>query len=235
MDIFVPGLRDRRMAAADENRTANNREIYGRGTSARRLSQRSSGGNFDVGQARNSRSANIINTIVLHQTTFYSRDDLPSESEDNDISDDHRLDKVIAHFIVRADGTIIYTHDVEHILNSVSRRWGIDIEFEGKYGHEHIPQSNRLRQTAIRSGHRLIFWLKGYLPNIQYIHPHGQIQRSGGKRDSCSGPDIWINVGEWAVTNLNLTCDQTFARYPNRGISDAQRNSAYYQDIADWW
>jgi hypothetical protein len=64
------------------------------------------------------------------------------------------------------------------------------------------------------------------VPSIRFIHPHGQVQRSGGKYDTCCGPDIWMNVGEWCATHLSMTTDTT-DRYTNNGISPQQRNAAY--------
>ena len=235
MDIYAPGLRDRRVAAADVGRTRDGREIYGNGTSARRLSTRRGGRGFDVRTARISRSASQINTVILHQTTFFTNDPLPVENLDNDIADDHRLDFVIAHFLVRADGNILYLRDVEHILNSVSGRFGIDIEFEGQYGHEPTPRPPRLSANATQAGRRLIVSMHDQLPGLRFIHPHGQVQSRGrGKRDSCPGPDVWMNVGEWAVQEFGLTSDTTFSSYSNHGISPAQRNSAYDRHITTW-
>lgn len=232
MDIFAPGLRDRRIAAADEAQTLDGRWIYSRRTSARRLSERRGGSGFDVRRARTSRNASQINTVILHQTTFFSRDPLPVQDLDDDIADDHRLDVVIAHFLVRSDGNILYIRDIEHILQSVSGRFGIDIEFEGRYGHEATPHSPRLSEEAIRAGRRLIVSLRNQLPSLRFIHPHGQVQSRGrGKRDSCPGPDIWMNIGEWAVQEFGLTCDSTFTSYDNYRISPAQRNSAYDRHI----
>jgi hypothetical protein len=43
----------------------------------------------------------------------------------------------------------------------------------------------------------------------------------------------WVNVGEWAVRELHLTCDQTDPRahYPNHGISPLQRDRDYDQHV----
>jgi hypothetical protein len=229
MNIFVPGLRDRRVAAADENRTAHGLEIYGLRTPARRLSQ--TGTKFDVRTVPTTRDLHKINTVILHQADFFSSDPLPARPNDTNIRNDHRFDRVIAHFVVRSDGNIIYTHDIEHRLNSISGTKGIDIESEGHYGFDRVPRPPRLSRSAILSGRRLVLWLMAYVPSIQYIHPHGQIQRAGGKRDSCSGPDIWVNIGEWAVANLHLISEPTSPPYPNLRISEAQRNSAYRQEI----
>lgn len=237
MDIFVPGMRDRRVAAADETHApaipgGDPRPIYGDGSVARRMSL-ADASHFDVRRAPFAREPTQINTVVLHQMSVFHQDALPALTLDSDISDDHSLDHVIAHFVVRSTGEILYTHDVQYVLNSVSGRRGIDIEFEGRYGNQRAPESSRLSAEAIRSGRRLLLWLQAYLTSLAYIHPHGQLQSHGsGKRDSCPGPDIWVNIGEWAVANLGLTADQTFPGYTNRGITPAQRNPRYDQGIA---
>lgn len=232
MDVFVPGLHDRREAAADENRTANGRQIYARGTSARRLSDRDGNGRFDIQRARFSRIAANINTVVLHQTDFFCSEPVPKGNASESIQSYHRFDKIIAHFVITDEGQIIYTHDIEHMLNSVSGRFGIDIEFEGGYGHSPVPEGTRLSEASIIAGRRLLLWLNGSLPSIQHIHPHGQLQSTGGKRDSCPGPDIWVNVGQWAVENLGFNCDEPHRYYSNRGISEAQSFSTYQQDVS---
>ncbi len=235
MNIYVPGMRDRRTAAADETHAPSAgggpRPIYGRGTSARRMSE--SRRAFDVRRATFNRAPTDINTVILHQITAFHPAPLPGEATDGDIHSDHSLDHVIAHFVVRATGEIIYTHDVQFILNSVSGRHGVDIEFEGGYGNQTTPQGTRLSRQAILSGQRLLRWLDAYLPNLRYIHPHGQIQGRGrGKHDSCPGPDVWVNVGQWAVANLGLVSDRPHHSYPNHGISPAQTNPNYDQHVS---
>ena len=242
MEFHMPGIRDRRLAAANEHRakrksreTGELMQIFGGGSSARRLGMRfapTSRTGFNIANASFSRNLSMVNTIVLHQTTFVSGDALPPVSADSEISNDHRLDRVIAHFVVRADGTIVYMRDVEHTLNNGGGRHGIDIEFEGDYSHSSFPQGMRLGRRAILSARELLTNLVSLSSiAIRNIHPHGQIQKdSRSKFDSCCGPDIWVNVGEWAVANLNLNCEQPVSYYQNKGISDAQRNQEYNQD-----
>jgi hypothetical protein len=105
----------------------------------------------------------------------------------------------------------------------------------------------------IRAGRELVRALAGQMPRITHIHPHGQIQgrqRSDdsvcGGRDSdnpcgslgsCPGPDIWINVGQWACAprpdGLGLVSDPPLADlgYPLRSIDRQQLNPAYRREI----
>ncbi len=250
----MPGLRDRRIAASDEYldgserreralfndsgrvdplRLRRGRFIYGRGTAPRRASQRRDV-NFDVNRFAFSRPTDNITTIVLHSTRGRDFNDLPPLSQDNNRRSYHRIDEVIAHFVICQDGSIVYTHDIQYVLNCAGGGKGIDIEFAGNFS-----MSNRLSVSAIRSGRALISQLKyKILNNLSFIHPHGQVQQgvhggrgNGGKFDICSGPDVWVNVGQWAVENLQLTCETTDQGYPNHGISEVQTDSAYRQDI----
>ncbi len=143
------------------------------------------------------------------------------------------------------DGTIVYTRDVLHILNNMGGRWGIDIEFAGRYGLMPNPgfrpgsrqprytaaedptrSIDRLSQRTIGSARRLIRFLSGALP-IQYIHPHGQF--TPGKARTCPGPDIWMNIGDWACENLGLQYERQDRRYRSGEIDPQQRNYGYLQ------
>ncbi len=270
MDIVIPGLglgrfRDRRIAASDEyldgsesrerrlynsvpagdrqpRRALSGRFIYGLGTPQRRLSQlrpRS----FNVTSRAFARTPEQITTIVLHSTRgrAFQATDLPNPMQDTHRGSYHRVDEIIAHFVIFQDGTVVYTHDIQYILNCAGKRKGIDIEFAGRFSHDETISSGseRLSTEAILSGRALIRELKlKYLNNLNYIHPHGQVQSgarggrgNGGKFDICSGPDVWVNVGEWAVNTLGLTCETTDSGYPNHTISELQSNPAYRQTV----
>lgn len=230
MDILLAGLRDRRGAAADVFTTRDGRNIYATGSHARRAAAQPPA-TRDVRTAHFDRQPSDIQAVILHVTTFTSSEPLPPVAADGNIANRHRLDHVIAHFVVRRSGEILYTHDVQYRLNSVSGSRAVDVEFEGDFGHGPRPTAERLSAAAISAGRQLVKALK-YQLGVRYVHPHGQVQETAGnpKRDSCPGPDIWVNVGEWAVRHLGLVCDQTVMRN-NHGISTAQRNPAYDQRL----
>jgi N-acetylmuramoyl-L-alanine amidase len=256
MDILLPGIRDRRIAASDEyldgsertereqflatpgwarNRPTRGRFIFGAGTLERRLSEDRPIG-FNLPRGHVDRSPSQITTIILHSTAGpeFSADALPARSTDGDRGSYHRVDEIIAHLLVFQDGTIVYTHDIELILSDAGGRKGIDIEFAGSFPNDLAVQASaaRLRPTAIQQGRRLVKYLKSLLPHLRYIHPHGQVQRGrSGKLDSCPGPDVWVNVGEWAVEYLGLTSHDPDHGYPNHGISRRQSNPAYRQSL----
>jgi hypothetical protein len=230
MDISVKGLRDRRIAAADVFRTRDRRNVYAAGSRARRLAGRA---RADVRDAEFDRDPQDIRAVLLHCTSFTSSEALPGTADDVVVAGSHRMDFVIAHFVIRPSGEILYLRDVQRRLNSVSGRLGIDIEFEGSFSHGATPAGTRLSTAAIDAGRRLVWALYKQIPSIGYIHPHGQVQSTAGnpKRDSCPGPDVWMNVGEWAARTLHLSTDTTLFRN-NHGISPAQRNPAYDQHVA---
>jgi hypothetical protein len=263
MDIHIPGIRDRRIAASDEyldgderlereqfnayrrewnpRRPHSGRFIYGQGSGPRLASQRRPLG-FDVTDFAFAREPDQITTLVLHSTAGnpFTAADMPDADQDGSASSDHRLDEIIANFVILEDGTIVYTHDIQHILSVAGGRRGIDIEFAGRFPHSPTisEDANRLSHAAIRAGRTLIAYLAKTIPSISHIHPHGQIQRgsrggrgNGGKYDSCPGPDVWVNLGEWAANLFGLSSASTESYYPNHGISPRQSNPAYRQDI----
>ncbi len=239
VDIPLVGLRDRRVAASEETRSVKGGRLYGRRSAARWRGPRRAQG-YD-------RDPSELLAIILHQTAgaFFlpssrvrrdpTRGPYPSDPRrDSDVQSDHAIDRIGSHFVVMNDGLVFYTHDVAFEMSG-GRRGTIDIEFAGSY-----DEDTRLSDKAIDGGRDLVRALKWRLPSVRHIHPHGQVQthdrqgRCGGstgntpdKLNSCPGPDIWVNVGEWAVRELGLICDETATGLQNNGISPAQRNQDY--------
>ncbi|MEO0830609.1 MAG: N-acetylmuramoyl-L-alanine amidase [Pseudomonadota bacterium] len=241
--LQLPGLRDRRIAASDETMSSagGGNRIYRRGSMARRVG---------ADRARRmDREYNEIRAIVLHSTAGPSflpgtRSAYPEDAAtDADIASRTRLDRVAAHFVVTNDGAIFYTHDLGYWIASAGGRRGIDIEFAGRFANSEDPPAGateRLSPAAITSGRALVQSLSRSLSTITHIHPHGQVQRNDregrcgsgtentcSKLYSCPGPDIWVNVGAWAVEHLGLVCDTTLEGYQNNGIHPRQSNAAY--------
>ncbi len=226
MDIPSRVIRDRRGAAANEHVSVAGLSIYGRGSGAR------AGG---AAGARPDRLPHQIHTIVLHQTAGSFIQGAEVTSDDSLQRSRHRIDRIASHFIVTDDGQAIYLRDVGFVLNNAGGRFGIDIEFCGSFSNTPLPRGRRLSEAAILCGRELLQDLARAIPSLRQIHPHGQIQAvppgrdtgPGSKYDSCSGPEVWVNVGEWAVQSMGLVSDPPAAPYHNHGISPRQSNQAY--------
>jgi hypothetical protein len=253
-------MRDRRIAASEETVSVRgpSSRVYREGSVA--ASSGAHGARARGGRAaRYDREPSAIRAVILHQTagsTFLTGRAgrlLADASGDGSMSSDSRLDRVAAHFVVRQDGSIFYTHDVQYIIDSAGGRLGIDIEVAGSFPHSASPDpARRLPVEAIRALRTLLTALKQQLPTLTHIHPHGQVQTvdivarravmCGGpgsanpcdKLASCPGPDIWVNVGQWACqpmpTGLGLT-SVPMAPYQDNGIHPDQSNAAYDQSV----
>ena len=198
------------------------------------------------------RSPGEIFAIILHHTG--GNDFLSSRHQDrininpaneNIDRNDLRLDKVAAHFVILNNGTVFYTHDLEYIIDSAGGRRGIDIEFAGNYSIPSRSSFQRLSRESIISARNLIRLLKREIPSISHIHPHGQVQavdtrgscgvghgHECGKLHICPGPDIWVNVGEWATIQLRLS---SIPRHPyqDNGISGRMSDQSMNQFIRE--
>lgn len=140
---------------------------------------------FSHGNASARRRVESISGIILHQTSFVSAD----------IS---RMDYVIANFVVMQDGTVLKVRDPSMQLNSIgTNQHAIDIEFVGDYSN-----ARELRDplnvsgppiTQLHAGRELITFLRRNYA-ITSIYAHSQFTPK-----NCPGPQLWYNVGEWAV------------------------------------
>lgn len=230
MDIRLEGMRDRRAAASDEAISVANRQIYGLGSAARGIG---------AGVGRVDREPDRITTIVLHQTAGNLINGADVLSADTAVTSSHRIDRIASHFIVTTDGQPVYLRDVQLILSNAGGRRGIDIEFCGSFASTRVPEGRRLTPEAIRGGRALLRALVEQIPTIRFVHPHGQVQAvaansdrtHGAKFHSCSGPDIWVNVGMWAVEALGLSTTPQPGTCQDHGISPRQANPAYRQSV----
>lgn len=278
MDILIPGIRDRRIAAADQWTDSDGereryyarspgRYLFADGTAPRRAAQQIAAAfaarasattdeerdaiavpRFDIRRIAAVRPTVEIEEIWLHSTDGNTLDahDLPEADDDDEIRSHASVDSIIAHLVVLFDGTIVYTHDVEYPLNDVGASKGIDIEFAGSFANASTPppagtvgdpmrQNGRATPAQLRAGRTLVRYLKQRIPSIQRIHPHGQF--TAIKRNSCPGPDVWVNVGQWAVDELHLSSELSPSRRArltdgaDGSISSRQANDAYEQEL----
>lgn len=157
---------------------------------------------------RSPRKQEKIDSIVLHHMAY-------------NIGNDVKLYiKVGAHYIVTADGQIAQLYDDLDFLNASNgfNKRCIAIEFAGNFpDHRYhwwksskppirpIPDRCYLTPAQIRAGRCLLATLKAGLPGIKYLYAHRQSSES---RPNDPGPDVWFNIGEWALAKLNLTDQQ---------------------------
>ncbi|MCX4239169.1 N-acetylmuramoyl-L-alanine amidase [Paraliomyxa miuraensis] len=156
----------------------------------------------DAASHTRTRKASDVRALVLHQMGF---------SRGNDPK---RYDGVTAHYVVLPDGGIYWLHDhttrlpasgglnsesvaVEFAGNLPSRAgstnpdafWGAD-----KFGMD------QLEPAQIEGGRALVDALRrqGWLTHI-YAHRQG-----GPNRENDPGPDVWREVGMWAIRKYGL-------------------------------
>jgi murein DD-endopeptidase MepM/ murein hydrolase activator NlpD/peptidoglycan hydrolase-like protein with peptidoglycan-binding domain len=159
------------------------------------------------------RKRTSINSIVLHHTAF---------NRGNDIN---TYKKVGAHYLVTADGQIAQLYNDLDFINASNgfNNRSVAIEFAGNFPDlnyrwwkprdRKIPDRCYLTPVQIRAGRCLLVTLKRRLPDIKYLYAHRQ---SSGTRTNDPGPDVWFNIGEWALRELQLT-DQLPATHIGTG------------------
>jgi len=143
-----------------------------------------------------------INAIVLHHMAY-------------NIGNNVDLYKQVgAHYIVTSDGQIAQLYNDLDFLNASNNfnPRSIAIEFAGNFSNERyhwwknrgvqIPDRCYLTPAQIGAGRCLLTTLKARIPGIQYLYAHRQ---SSQDREGDPGPDVWYNIGEWALNKLNLT------------------------------
>lgn len=141
-----------------------------------------------------------IDSIVLHQTAF-SRGTVPVSYLD-----------VHAHFVLLPDGRAVQLHPIESYLVSSSafNNASIAIEVVGNFADDKGNWwqgakfgKHTLTPDQISGGRDLIRYLVDEWA-IGFIFAHRQGE-APNLRGNCPGPDIWYNLGQWAVDNLGLS------------------------------
>ena len=164
---------------------------------------------------RKTRNLKTIDSLVLHSTSVLRK-------KANDITE---YFKISVHFIIVPDGTIYRLYDDEvrcngsHGFNDRS----VAVEFEGKFRSDSKNGEigkEKPTQAQLKSGRKLIVYLKNKLPNFKYVLAHSQ-----SSNKDCPGPEIWYNVGEWAIQNgLCLTSGRMETAGSGTTIPDSWKN-----------
>jgi N-acetyl-anhydromuramyl-L-alanine amidase AmpD len=128
------------------------------------------------------------------------------------INDPGRLNNVNAHFVITPNGRILQLHPLERLLFASNgfNPGSVAVEFVGNFRNEKgicwykgprfLPCSNTPTPEQIKAGRDLVKYLRSKI-NLTHILAHRQ---SSSSRDGDPGPDIWYQVGQWAVDNLGL-------------------------------
>lgn len=152
-----------------------------------------------VNRSRTPRNIHDLDKVVLHQMAFSRGSDL------------NRYLGVTAHYIVMPDGKIGQLHPDSTYLNASDgfNSKSVAIEFAGNFpstrGKCWRPETfgcHTLSNAQIQSGKCLLATLKRNLPNLKYVVGHLQ---SSASRSNDPGPDIWRQIGEWAISNLGYS------------------------------
>ncbi len=146
--------------------------------------------------------------FVLHQMAFKRMGRVSRK-----YSDPESYINTGAHFCILLDGRIIQLHPLSRMIwhgNCVSPR-SVAVEFEGNFpnvqGRWWVDSTSSVQnkdvptQAQYDSGKFLTSYLKVVL-GTTHILAHRQ---SSDSRENDPGPDIWYNVGQWAIDNLGLT------------------------------
>jgi hypothetical protein len=145
--------------------------------------------------AKKFRSLSVVDSLVLHSTAGPER----NVEKYWDFS---------VHFVITPNGTIIQNHDEDvrtHGSSGFNKR-SVSVEFVGLFkrghdrrGNEQWAKGSTLRHVPtthqIYSGRKLVRYLKQTI-GIKYVLAHSQAANK-----NCPGPEIWFNVGEWAIDN----------------------------------
>ncbi len=150
-----------------------------------------------------------INDFVLHQMAFKRQGRINRQS----FSDPASYLKTPAHFCIMLDGRIIQLHPMSRVIyhaQGISPK-SVAVEFAGNFPNTRgvwgVSRNSTLQnrdyptQAQFDSGRFLTGYLKIVLGTTRIL-AHRQ---SHASRENDPGPDIWYNVGQWAVDNLGLT------------------------------
>jgi N-acetylmuramoyl-L-alanine amidase/Putative peptidoglycan binding domain len=161
---------------------------------------------------RTFRDPRILTSLVLHQMAYKAKDKL------GQFSNPEKYLTVGAHFCIMLDGRIIQYHPISRFIwhsNCTSSR-SIGVEFEGnfpnikgKWWYDRSEVTGKLikanedmpTQAQFEAGQFLLTYLKAVI-NLKNVLAHRQ---SSENRENDPGPDIWVNVGEWGISQLGLS------------------------------
>ena len=124
------------------------------------------------------------------------------------------LAKVRAHFVVLPSGRVLQLHPLTCRMrfgSGTANPWAITIEALGNFPTRYRDGAplfwapakfgrSVLGEPQVTASRRLLTWLAVQVPGLQ-VGTHRQIQ---SKKAGCCGPDLWREVGQFAVDSLGL-------------------------------
>jgi len=153
----------------------------------------------DKSKRKGTRDPKTVYALVLHQMAccFAPQDPLK------------RFLTVGAHFAIANDGRILQLHPMSTLLwasNGFNNR-SVAVEFagnfpdtRGRWWQGSTYGMNRPTAAQVTAGRQLIRHLMRTM-GLTHVLAHRQ---SSGTRENDPGPDIWFDVGQWAVNTLGL-------------------------------
>ncbi|HRO60963.1 MAG TPA: N-acetylmuramoyl-L-alanine amidase, partial [Burkholderiaceae bacterium] len=149
---------------------------------------------------KGNRDPKSVYALVLHQMAccFERRDPMRSYL------------RIKSHYAILADGTILYLHPPSRLIwasHGFNAR-SVAVEFagnfpdtKGKWWQGEKYGRNQLTPAQIKSGRCLIQHLVRTM-GLREVLAHRQ---SSNMRTNDPGPDVWSQVGQWAVDKLGLS------------------------------
>jgi hypothetical protein len=153
----------------------------------------------DKSKRKGTRPPGSVYALVLHQMAccFQPRDPLT------------RFLSLSAHFAILADGRILQLHPVSALVwaSNGFNKGSVAVEFAGnfpntagKWWQGDKFGRNRLTKAQVEAGRYLVRYLMRTM-GLKVVLAHRQ---SSGTRENDPGPDIWSQVGQWALNTLGL-------------------------------
>lgn len=149
-----------------------------------------------------------VYAFVLHQMAFKRQ-----HRKTKKYSDPESYLATGAHFCIMFDGRIVQLHPCSRMIwhgNCLSPG-SVAVEFEGNFpnvkGRWWIDKDSRVQnkdkptQAQFESGRFLTSYLKTVM-GITHVLAHRQ---SSDSRENDPGPDIWYQIGQWALEKLGLS------------------------------
>jgi len=127
--------------------------------------------------------------------------------------------RVRSHFVVQTSGLVLQLHPITAQLRFGSGHanpWAITIEHEGNFpvayrrGEAVYWEGDKFGRSVlgaaqVEASRALLSWLASQIPGLQ-VGAHRQIEE---KKAGCCGPDLWREVGQYAIDSLGLVAMPT--------------------------